>query len=188
MLNNLATAYWTAKQLDKSVPLFEDVLKRREAKLGRQHPDTQWTVANLGVDYKDSGRLDEAIPLLEEAYHASGKFRPPLGWCSTPRCLREGRPIGRGRKLVPELLADARKTMPKDSPQLAAASRSTAFAAPAQGYADAEPILRECLAIREKTQPDVWSTFNTKSMLGGALLGRKKYAEAEPLLIGATRG
>src|SRR5262249_13447654 len=47
---------------------------------------------------------------------------------------------------------------------------------------------RECLAIREKTQPDVWSTFNTKSMLGGALLGQKKHAEAEPLLLAGYEG
>ena len=53
------------------MPLFEDVLKRQEAKLGRQHPDTQMTVANLGVNYKDAGRLKEAIPLLEEAHQAA---------------------------------------------------------------------------------------------------------------------
>jgi eukaryotic-like serine/threonine-protein kinase len=49
-------------------------------------------------------------------------------------------------------------------------------------------FLRECLAIREKTQPDVWSTFNTKSMLGEALLGQKKYADAEPLLLAGYEG
>ena len=36
--------------------------------------------------------------------------------------------------------------------------------------AEAEPLLRECLAIRERTQADAWTTFNTKSLLGGALL------------------
>jgi serine/threonine-protein kinase len=49
-------------------------------------------------------------------------------------------------------------------------------------WREAEPILRECLAIREKVQPDEWTTFNTSSLLGGSLLGQKKYAEAEPLL------
>ena len=44
------------------------------------------------------------------------------------------------------------------------------------------------LAIRDKTQPDVWSTFNTRSQLGGALLGQKKYAEAEPLLLAGYEG
>jgi hypothetical protein len=57
-----------------------------------------------------------------------------------------------------------------------------------EAFTDAEPILRDCLAIRDKTQPDGWSTFNTKSMLGGALLGEKKYAEAEPLLLAGYEG
>jgi hypothetical protein len=48
--------------------------------------------------------------------------------------------------------------------------------------ADASPILRECLAIRQKKQPDAWTTFNTQSMLGSALLGQKEYTDAEPLL------
>jgi hypothetical protein len=32
-----------------------------------------------------------------------------------------------------------------------------------------------------KKEPDAWTTFNMKSLLGGVLLGRKKYANAEPL-------
>src|SRR5260370_3463044 len=55
-------------------------------------------------------------------------------------------------------------------------------------YTDAEPVLRECLTIREKKEPDSWTTFNAKSMLGGALLGLKKYAEAEPLLLQGYEG
>ena len=49
-------------------------------------------------------------------------------------------------------------------------------------YAAAEPMLRECLDIRAKKQPDAWSSFNTKAQLGGSLLGQKKYKDAEPLL------
>jgi len=43
-------------------------------------------------------------------------------------------------------------------------------------------VLRDCLAGRQKQIPDGWQTFNTLSMLGGALLGQKQYAAAEPLL------
>lgn len=50
-------------------------------------------------------------------------------------------------------------------------------------FTEAEPLLRECLTSREKTQPDAWTTFPTRSMFGWALLGQKKYAEAEPLLL-----
>jgi hypothetical protein len=49
-------------------------------------------------------------------------------------------------------------------------------------FADAEPLLRDCLAFRERAEPDVWTTFNVRSMLGGCLVGQKKYADAEPLL------
>jgi tetratricopeptide (TPR) repeat protein/tRNA A-37 threonylcarbamoyl transferase component Bud32 len=183
-LANLAVIYWSAEQLDRSVPLFEDVLKRQEAKLGRQHQSTQQTVANLGVNYKDVGRLDKAIPLLEEAYRFSDHF-PSFRWVSAPlfdAYAKAGRPA-EATRLALETLAGARKTEPKDSPRLAGALAQTSLALlQIKAYAEAEPILRECLAIREKAQPDLWNTFTAKSMLGGALLGQKKYAKAEPLL------
>jgi hypothetical protein len=49
-------------------------------------------------------------------------------------------------------------------------------------------VLREGLAIREAKTPEVWATFNTRSMLGGSLLGQKRYAEAEPLVVSGYEG
>ena len=57
-----------------------------------------------------------------------------------------------------------------------------------KSFTDAEPLLRECLAIREKKEPDAWTVFYTRSLLGGALLGQKKYADAEPLLLKSYQG
>ena len=54
--------------------------------------------------------------------------------------------------------------------------------------AEAELKLRECLTIRQKIQPDDWTTFDTKSLLGEALLDQKKFAEAEPLLLSGYEG
>jgi tetratricopeptide (TPR) repeat protein len=54
--------------------------------------------------------------------------------------------------------------------------------------AEAELKLRECLTIRRKVQPDDWTTFDTESLLGQALLDQKKYAEAEPLLVSGFEG
>ena len=51
-----------------------------------------------------------------------------------------------------------------------------------RAFTRAEPLLRECLAIREKARPDEWQTFYAQSLLGGALLGQKNYADAEPYL------
>ena len=55
-------------------------------------------------------------------------------------------------------------------------------------YDDAEGVLRECLRNREKALPEHWSRFNTESLLGGCLLGHKKYAEAETHLLAGYYG
>jgi WD40 repeat protein/serine/threonine protein kinase len=88
-----------------------------------------------------------------------------------------------------EQLPRARQALPKDSPELAylLAAIGMSFLEQKQ-WAKAEPFIRECLSIRQKTQPDSWVTFNAQSMLGGALLGQKKYAEAEPLLLEGYAG
>src|SRR5262249_18379140 len=92
-------------------------------------------------------------------------------------------------KLARELEIDARKAQPKDSPQLAGLLAILGLELLEAGaFADAEPLLRECLTIREQTQPEAWTTFNTQSMLGGALLGQKKYDQARPLLRSGYRG
>jgi len=51
-------------------------------------------------------------------------------------------------------------------------------------HAEAEPLLRECLAIRERDFPDDWTRYNAMSMLGDCLAGLAKFTEAEPLLLG----
>ena len=54
--------------------------------------------------------------------------------------------------------------------------------------AEAELKLRECLTIRQKIEPDDWTTFETKSMLGEALLDQQKFADAEPMLLSGYEG
>jgi tetratricopeptide (TPR) repeat protein len=189
-MNDLAKIYWTLRQLDRSIPLFEDAVKRQAAAVGRQHQVTLQSVANLGVNYKDAGRLAEALPLLEEG-HRAGKTDPMLRWVGTQ--LLDGYARARKRTeataLAKELLDDARHTLPPESAALAAMLAELGGARLAFGsFADAEPLLRECLSIRERKQPNSWMTFNTRSRLGGALLGQGQFAAAEPLLLAGYEG
>jgi hypothetical protein len=55
-------------------------------------------------------------------------------------------------------------------------------------WTDAEPVLREALAIREARATDAWATHVNRSLLGGALMGQKKYDQAEPVLIQGYEG
>ena len=90
--------------------------------------------------------------------------------------------------LLREVIAASRGTLPKDSPELAGQlSMLSQTLLELKAWDEAEPLIREALTIYEKTQPDAWTTFNTKSMLGGVLLGQKKLPEAEPLLLEGYR-
>jgi len=42
--------------------------------------------------------------------------------------------------------------------------------------------------LSDKQSPDEWSSFHARSLLGASLLGQKKFAEAEPLLLAGYEG
>ena len=91
--------------------------------------------------------------------------------------------------MLTEYLAGQRKRLGEDDLRFAGGLASVGDDLLKHGQdAAAEKVLRECLTIRTKKQPDDWRTFNTRSMLGGALVGQKKYAEAEPLLLQGYEG
>jgi hypothetical protein len=54
-------------------------------------------------------------------------------------------------------------------------------------FAEAESPARESLATGEGKVPE-WQTSYSRSLLGGSLLGQKKYAEAEPFLLWGFEG
>jgi hypothetical protein len=55
-------------------------------------------------------------------------------------------------------------------------------------WPQAEPVLREGLAVYERTTPDDWRRFNAMSLLGGALMSQARYGEAEPLVVAGYEG
>jgi WD40 repeat protein len=189
-MNELGVLYWQLRQFDKSIPVFEELVKTFAAKHGRDHLDTLSAIANLGVNYRDAGRLKEAMALLEEAHRAAKKY-PNLRWVTgelfaTYAKAGENARVG---DLLREQVTEARTALPPDSPELAAVLAQLGLNLLEQKkWAEAEPIIREALTIREKTQSDAWTTFNTKSLLGGSCLGQKKFTEAEPLLLEGYEG
>ena len=46
----------------------------------------------------------------------------------------------------------------------------------------------EALTIYKKSNPDNWCRFDSESLLGDSLVGQKRYAEAEPLLLSSYEG
>ncbi len=188
--HGLAAAYWAASRFDRSVPMFEQLVRHHEARLGRASPVTLNFIANLATNYLDSGRRADAIPLLEEV-NGAAKRHPQLAWIRGP-LLHAYAEAGEEIKLallLLEGLPEARRSLPSEGPELAGMLARIGVGLLKGGkWEEAEPLLRESLAIRERTEPAGWSTFNSKSMLGGALLGQRKYADAEPLLLQGYEG
>jgi serine/threonine protein kinase/tetratricopeptide (TPR) repeat protein len=202
-LNGLATTYWSAGQLEKSVPLFEELLQRWQASVGREDYQTLNAMINLGINYRDAGRLDEAIPLLEEAYQKGQTDSRLASWVARELVVAYAKAgkIEDAAQVTREQLPRVRKQWPPDSPQLANALAVLGkWLLDLKQYADAEKVLRECLTLREKLAaapaPDAtgtpavqpWQVASARSLVGGALLGQEKYADAEPLLLAAVQG
>jgi len=194
-MNDLAGGYQSAGKLDLALPLYEETWKLMKTKLGADHDRTLIIMANLAGGYKAAGKLDLALPLYEETWKL---MKAKLGADHPTTLITLGNlgkaysAAGRGveaAEVLEPFVAEQRKRYPANSPgfgDLLAQVASDLLQC--RQYAAAEGILRECLAIREKQEPDDWRTFNTQSMLGAALLGQKKYADAEPLLLKGYEG
>jgi len=193
--NDMALAYQAAGKLDLAIPLLERTLKTSEAKLGDDHPETLRSRNNLALAYQAAGKLELAIPLFATVVpQAIGKLgaahpntiRVTQNWIDA---LEANRQFARAADARQKLLVVERKLLPAEDPRLAGALVQLGQTLlKADRPAEAELVLRESLAIREKKDPDGWSTFNTRSKLGAALLGQKKYTEAEPLLLQGYHG
>jgi tetratricopeptide (TPR) repeat protein len=55
-------------------------------------------------------------------------------------------------------------------------------------YSQAESLLRQALAFREKGDHNDWQLFRAQAFLGEALAGQRRYPEAEPLLLSGYDG
>jgi serine/threonine protein kinase len=194
-MNNLAMGYWAAHKLDLALPLLEETLKLLKAQLGPDHRHTLVCMSNLGTGYWAAGKLDLALPLWEESLRRRrARFGP-----DHPDTLQGMNNLGAGYQAAGKLelaLPLLEEALKLHEAKHGAGSPAAVYTMNnlGRGYirtgqtAKAEPLLRECLAIGEKRLPDSWTTFDTKSMLGAALLGQKNYADAEPLLLAGYQG
>ncbi len=189
-MSSLARAYYFVGRSDKALTLYEDVLRVQETRLGRQHPETLVTIGNVGANYMVTGRAQEALPLLEEAWQHVQRY-PQLRFIEG-HLFKAYLAVGdlpKARAVLDDTLATYRATLAKGSAELAQKLTTTGMSLiDLEAWDSAEELLREALATREKLQPDAWTTFNTKSVLGEALLRQAKLAEAEPLLLDGYRG
>jgi len=183
-------------------PIFEQTLAIQKAKLGADHPNTLASMNNLANAYRAAGRLDQALPLYEAAVRGveQRQFQHPHAKIivhSAVGAFLEARQYHRAHRWRPALVAVA---VGPRSPGCVRELASVGQELLQQGhYPEAEELLRQCLNIRVSAQPQAWTTSQTRSLLGAALLGRARttadlkkkaelWAEAEALLVAGWQG
>ncbi|MFO0867415.1 MAG: serine/threonine-protein kinase [Pirellulales bacterium] len=188
--NELAKMHLSLQEFAQAITLFEEIAERSAAAQGRESNDARIIRGNLGFAYKSAGRVAEALPLLAEAWAASDTVPSlqSIGPDLVDAYFQTTQPDP-ALQVVQQIVDAARRKQGHDRRQTAAvlAKLGVTLLQYRDGAA-AEPILRECLEIREQFEPDAWTTANARSLLGDALAGQGKLAEAEPLLLDGYLG
>ena len=137
----------------------------------------------------------EAEPLFRQALEGYRKAEGPDGELTLDLTLDLANLLyqsGRGADaelLFRAALEQIRKQFGPADPRAAGILAVLGLSLIQQGkWAEAEAILRECLAIREKSPARRVDHLQHPQPLGGSLLGQKKYAEAEPLIVSGYEG
>jgi non-specific serine/threonine protein kinase/serine/threonine-protein kinase len=193
--SNVALLYCDQGRYEEALPILVDTLQRSRKVLGERHASTLLTASNLANLYRFQGRYDQAEALFNEiAELARRELGEDHQYTYTIRrnqalLYQAQKKHDRAERLLAELLASRRRLDGPDNPRVATLLAELGESILEQGRAaEAEPLLRESLRIREAKQSDSWLRFWTQSLLGACLAGQKQYAEAEPLLLAGYEG
>jgi serine/threonine protein kinase/Tfp pilus assembly protein PilF len=176
--------------------LYRQALAIYENALGSEHPEVAGTLNNLAaLLQQDETKLAEAETLYRQVLTLQkkrlGSQHPDVArsLSNLGGVLQAQGKLAEAETVLSEALAMRRKLLGSEHPGVANLLGGLAEVLLAQGkFAEAEASVRECLAIREKRLPEGWEMFDARSLLGATLLGQKKYAEAEPLLLSGYSG
>jgi serine/threonine protein kinase/DNA-binding SARP family transcriptional activator len=193
-LNNLAGAYQATGKLPEAIALYHQVHDARLKKLGANHPATLNTLNNLAVAYRGAGKLPAALPLFDQA--ATGFRKRRFLDRIAMRTIDNTIAAYEAAKMWDK--AESWRRVWIEHVKEKAGSKSFGYAVglsglgldllPQREWTEAERVLSEALNLLQMQAPEVWTTFNTMSLLGGALAGQNKHVEAEPLLLKGYQG
>jgi len=164
---------------------------------GAQHPDTLRVASVLGQAYTEQGKFDQSIPLLENTVRGfrqsmglgsaaaeTLKTESRLGWAYDSNGeLQRAEQIWRSVRQGYIDLGKDGEAAAIDVAELLGQNLIRQHK-----FAQAEPLLRQALAYREKGDRDDWHYFRAQAFLGAALAGLKRYSESEPLLLSGYEG
>jgi len=194
LLNNLALVLQSQGNLDRAESFFIESLEMEKRVFGPEHRSVAIGLHNLAALAHSGNRLAEAESRERDAVAMARRLGNDDVFLAAALnrlgdILRDAGKPDEAYEMVSEGLALRRKLLGNDGVDVADSLASLASILEGQGkFSEAETVCRECLAIREAKTPDHWRVFEARSLLGASLMGQKKYADAEPLLLSGYEG
>jgi eukaryotic-like serine/threonine-protein kinase len=193
-INNLALAYQLAGKDAQAIPLFEEALAAYRDRPDANPASTWVMMNNLAASCQNTGHMDRAVALLEEA--VAGIEGVKFQHRYADRIVRRAcnayelqKRFDRAEALRRKWLAVLGERFGEGSIEYADEQTSLGWnLVQQQQWPEAAAVLRQALAVRRKNQPDEWTTFNTQSILGEALLGMRQFEDAEAHLLAGFEG
>lgn len=191
---NLASGYYAVGRQEDALELFERVRGAQVKNTTADHPERIAVLVYLGKIYRAKDELDTAILRLQEAaeemekqnfehiyasvvitetvsaFEASGKWENAEAWRRKWILIVKEKDGAESETYAAQLDGLGRNLLRQEQ------------------WTDAESALRECLALRIDSEADNWSTYDTMSGLGTALMKQKKNVEAEKMLVEGCNG
>jgi eukaryotic-like serine/threonine-protein kinase len=193
--NNLAEVFALEGKYAQAEALDRQLLQIRSRLYGPEVSDTLLSMGSLARDYGLQGKFSEAEVLFRKTIETERRILGSESWVTLGTLSdaslmyqKEGK-YGIAQDYVAEVLASSRRNLGSDNPITmdAAAALASVYLSQLK-FADSESLAREALNFCQAKQPDDWQRFRAEILLGISLVGQKKDAEAEPLLLEGYQG
>jgi eukaryotic-like serine/threonine-protein kinase len=191
-LNNLGRLLHGKKDYKKAEGYYQQSLAMRRRLFGEIHPEIATTLNNLAVLFEDQGDLVRAEQMYREALEMRrmllGERHPGVArsLSNLGSLFQARRNFRAAEPLYREALSIADERLGSEHPERAVYLRNLASVLLARGRVpEAESLAREALSIFRKSTPTSWRVADAESVLGGCLAARRRFGEAEPMLVRA---
>ena len=194
-LDNLARTLRSEGKFAEAESMQREALAIRRKLNGDENADVATSLHNLANLLSDQNKLDESESMHREALairrRLYGEEQPDVASSlyDLARVLRDEGKLEESETLQREALAIRRKLLGNEHRRVGdSLEELSRTLLEEKKFPEAESAARESLAIWQTKYPDAYSVFVGQSLLGGCLLGEKRYAEAEPLLLSGYGG
>ena len=194
-MNGLAAALRWKGEFTESIALMRKVVAIRTRVQGPEHPETIGAINNLAFTLSEAGLLPEAAELARRAYDARQRIlgvEHPVTLITAYHLAvvaRRSRQFAEAEQLLRATTDAAHHVMGPMHPQTLLFASALGEVLLLEGkFDEAVGGLRPNVAAREAAKADTWNIFSDRALLGAALAGQRKFADAEPLLRDGAAG